>query len=386
MNIAESIRLGQDKLCQRFERVAARYHRTYLLCAILFAMIGYGFILLFPGLTLFSIYQLSQIVFVNEEISLISLLSWLVILLFCAQATYHLMTTRPVPAVGFTMPPSKIPEIYALLEKLQQHFKRPRIDRIIITSSYELDIVKTPRWLLPVWSTNTLVIGLPVLLCHTPAHFEQMLARRIGQFSKRHNMVTNWLYQLNAIWKQYAYIYSKQRYIESKLLQYFYKTYAYVYEWLSNPAARMDELQADSCAMELHYHEDICSMVTMDSIYRWYLEKRYWPASVKAAKQSSQSPKPFHKLTDVMRAQIQGDNLKRLKTIVMNYEPARKNRFPSLQQRLLNIGHDAPSDKINEQASAAEIYLGASLNGAMNLMDKHWLKKTLTKKNMAKKG
>jgi len=386
MDIKERLQSRLVRLFERIELLVTKFHRSYLVLVCLFALIGYAFVLLFPAIVVFSISNINEILISEVKIVWLELFTWVFVLLFSAQTSYHLAITKPVPAVGFTMPESKIPKVYSLVKKLQTHYKRPVIHKIIITANYEMDIVKTPKWMLPVWSSNTLIIGLPLLICMSPEQFEHMMARKIGQFSKQTNPLTNWLYQLTGIWKQYSYIYGKQKYIESKLLSAFYTAYAAVYERVSVFAARIDELNADRYAMELYVHDDIREMISADAMSRWYLQKRFWPAIEKIANDKTKEPlAPYRKLTSLVKSNFTNEKIPVLKKYAYREEPKFNERVPSLKDRLENIGHDKPHMRENKAQSAAEFYLGASLNGALNLMDKLWLKNN-KKKSAANKS
>jgi len=385
MNLRRSIRNKLNSSIEHINRLFDRYPRTYISFLCLFAVTGYAFVFLFPVLAIASVINLFEILFGDGVLEWTQILFWLSVLVFTAQISYRMFVTRPVPAVGFTMPESKIPRVYEVVQRLQTHFKRPVIQRIIISANYELDIIKTPFWMLPVWSTNTLVIGLPLLICLTPNQFEQMVARRIGQFSKQNNMITNWLYQLNGIWQQYSYIYGKQKNIESWFLKLFYKSYAALYKNLSVLAARKDELNADKYAMEMYFHEEICEMITADALCRWYLENRFWPAIDKAySVKNKETHQPYRKLTSVIRGNLNVVTKTMLNNLMNDEVVKSMSRNPTLHQRLVEIGHVEPIMKRYNGESAADYYLGKSLNGALNLMDKLWYKNNI-KKNSQKR-
>lgn len=352
-----------------------KYHPVYLGIVCLFAFIGYFFALLFPYLVIVSGITLYEIFITSGDINWQPAVTWSAILFLSALISYRSIQIKPTPAVGLTMPEEKVPKMYQVVQKFQQHFRRPTIHRIIISANYELDIIKTPRWVLPVWSTNTLVVGLPALLCLTPTQFEFMMARRIGQFSKQTNPITNWLYQLRGVWPQYSHAYGKQKGIESKLLKWFYHVYASLYQNVSVYAARMDELNADRYTMELYNDEDVHKMITTDAVCRLYLQNRYWPAVNKIALIKTETAMtPFRNLTSAIQLSLTGKKLDPIIDETLNTIPPRKAPMPSLQVRLDNIGHAAAHMSENKGISAAEYYLGSSLNGAINLMDKLWLK------------
>jgi hypothetical protein len=272
----------------------------------------------------------------------------------------------------------KTPELFKLAQRHTSYFKRPEIHRIVITANYEVDIVKTPMWALPVWSTNTMVIGLPVLQSLSKAQFECVVARRIGQFSKRYNPVTNWLYQLRAIWQQYRVIYSKQKSYGFEPLKWYFAAYAPLYTMVSLYAARLDELNADSYAMEVFNHEDVLEMITADALCRWYLQHQFWPAVYKIASVDKKSlPTPHKKMASAVQALKNGEKLDALIERIYKGKPQPGDTTPSLPDRMKNIGHDKPRMKNQTAGNAAEFYLGTSCKGVIDVIDKLWLKSFL---------
>jgi hypothetical protein len=261
---------------------------------------------------------------------------------------------------------------------MRSNFKRPVIHRIVITPDYELDIIKTPRWALPVWSVNTLVVGLPVLQCLSARQFECVVARRLGQFSKRENPLTNWLYQLRPIWQQYRAGYRRQKGLGIEPMKWFFSVYAPIYSTCSVYAARQDELNADAYAMELYNDEEVLEMITADAVCRHYLRERYWPAVHKiAAIDTKTVPVPHSKMAEAVHAMLKGKNLAELIDETLNEDPGRKNPVPTLQARIQNIGHSEPHRGEFDGTAAAIVYLGASMNGVITLIDKLWLKTLL---------
>ncbi|MCK4705659.1 MAG: hypothetical protein KAT90_09275, partial [Gammaproteobacteria bacterium] len=277
-------------------------------------------------------------------------------------------------------------EIFKIVREYQDYFKRPEIHRIVITADYELDIVKVPKFGLPVWSINTMVIGLPVLLCHSPKQFECLVARRIGQFSKSQNPVTNWLYQLRETWKQYSFAYNKLKSPDSYLLKWIYARYASLYASVSVYAARGDELNADTYAIELFHNDVVREMITAYMTYQYFLQEHYWPAINKIASiRTKPALTPYHNMTAAIQTNLKEEQLKSLINKVFKAEPQRNVPTPSMLQRLENIGHDTPSLSDNTGDAAAVTYLGESLNNVVNLIDKLWLNDIMTLQRRAKK-
>jgi len=298
----------------------------------------------------------------------------LVISVISGLICYRCMQYKPVALVGLTLVEDKAPELFNLVEQIRSHYKRPKIHRIVITSDYQLDIVKTPYWALPVWSMNTLMIGLPALQCLSAKHFECLLARRFGQFSKRNNLITNWLYQLRAIWPQYHSSYSKQKTPGIEPLKWFFAVYAPLYASVSVHAARRDELNGDAYAMELYNDEVVREMITTDAVCRYYLENRYWPAVNKiAALQTKSQPSPHKKMAPAVLANLKAEKLNEIVNETVRTAPDPTDPLPALKDRIQSIGHDQPHMNEFRDPSAAAQYLNSALNIVITIVDKLWL-------------
>lgn len=363
-----------------------KYYRSYLTIVCVFALIGYGLVILFPLLTIAAGINLYENLSTSDAINWPFVAIWSVVLILSALFSYRSTRLKISPPTGLTLAEEKAPEIFKLVKKFQDHFKRPAIQRIVVSSNYELDIIKVPKWSLPIWSTNVMVIGLPVLLCHTPKQFECMVARRIGQFSKRHNILTNWLYQLRAIWKQYNLAYGKQKSPDSYLLKWLFGAYASIYRSISVIVARKDELNADTYAMELFIHDDVQEMITANAIYQHYLEEQFWPAIEKIASIKKQTPlAPYQNMATTIQTKFKNEAPSSLINKAFKSQPDRKDPVPSLKDRLDNIGHDTPHISENTGETAANQYLGALSSGVINLIDKLWQNENMAKQKRAKK-
>ena len=374
MEIFAPVKKLLNKFYERIDAAIARYHRTYLGFVFLFALMGYGLVMLFPflvivaGINLYN--SLLHVDLSNWQTPVI----WAVTLILSILFSYRMFQLRLPQPAGLTLIEEKAPEIFMLVNKFSAHFKRPQIHRIVITSSYELDIIKVPKYALPIYSSNTLVIGLPVLLCLQEKQFEKILARRIGQFSKKNNLITNWLYQLRDIWKQYGHAYGKQKHLDRFFLEWIFSAYASLYSSISTYAARLDELNADTYAMELFVHNDVCATITADNMFRWYLENTYWPAVDKiAAIKTDASLQPYTNMKPDLINTMEERSVKSLIHKVLRSEPDRNDANATLRQRLDNIGHDTPVIAMDAGVSAADKYLGDSKETVITLINKFWL-------------
>jgi hypothetical protein len=341
-----------------FESLAETYPRGYLLLATGLALAGYGWLLLFPWLVLVGVSNGYEALTGQPAIAWDQLLIWSAVAAGAAPVTYRIARFRPALPAGIVLDRRKAPALFALVGELSRHYRRPGIDRVVITGAFALDLVKTPRRAIPVWSVNTLVIGLPLMQTLSPAQFRSALARRLGQFSKRDNPLGNWLYQLRRVWPQYA-VATEASGPGLEPVRWFFSVFAPFYERVSLPAARLDELAADGYAMEVCSDEEVLAAITTETVCRLYLEEKYWPVYGRLSATARKAmPKPHVGMVSVLRAGLQGDRGQPWLAKAMDWEPRWDDPVPSLVERVANLGH--LKTRLHELAAvpAAAVYLG----------------------------
>jgi hypothetical protein len=350
---------------------------VYIILAIVAALIGYGFILLFPFLAVTGLVKAfdgaTTVVIDWAAVSI-----WLAVSLLSMFISYRCIQVRFTEPKGVKLTPEKAPELFNLIQQKRQHFRRPKIDAVVITDNYELNINKTPKWPLPVWSRNILVIGLPVMQCHSPESFSCLLTRRIGQFSKRNNTVTNWIYQLRSIWQQYLVAYRDQQLFGTEPLTWFFAVYTPFYKVASAVPSQHDDLKADSYAMELFNDEIVRETITTDSVYQTYLQQQYWPAISKVADiKKNVSLAPYKQLETTVRMYFTDKKINAAVKAEVAHEQSWRDETASLIRRLNNIGHDFPCMRLPQGRNATVTFLGESADPVTNLIDKLWISRRL---------
>ena len=342
------------------ETLADSHPRGCLLLATGFALVGYGGLLLFPGLVLAGISGSYNALFGHPAIAWYPLLSWAAVTAGAALVSWRIAQFRPALPTGIVLDKQKAPALCEMAGELGRQYRHPRIDRMVITGAFTLELVKTPWRALPVWSSNTLVIGLPLMQSLSTAQFRCALARRLGQFSKRYNPLGNWLYQLRAIWPQYC-VAPAAAGIAFQPVSWFFSVYAPLYEVISLPAARRDELAADSYAMEVCSDAEVLETITIETVCRLYLEEKYWPVFRRFSARAREAIlQPHTGMASVMRAGLRGDRGLQWLMKAMAREPRWDDPMPSLARRVENIGHLETRMGEIAAVSAAAVYLGSA--------------------------
>lgn len=343
------------------QSLAESHPRIYLLLAVTFALVGYLYLLLFPWLVFRSGFGIYEGLFKSQILVWSHLLFWLAVAAVSSLVSYRIIRFRPAFPSGMLIGREAAPSLFQLVAHQARHYGT-RVDRIVLSDKFDIDIVKTPRCALPVWSSNTLVIGLPLIQCLSEPRFQCALARRLGQFSKRHNWLENWLYQLRTIWPQYC-----QRaqgiVFGYQPVRWFFLLYAPVYKVITVPAAHLDELAADNYAMELFNEEDVLDTIASQMVCYKYLADCYWPVMRKIAASKKESVNDLHSaMTSVLRNILQGDKVAHWLAKTLSAEARWNDARPSLVRRLENIGHTQARMSTIASVSAAIVYLGQAFD------------------------
>ncbi len=359
-------------------KLKEKFPRLSFSLSVLAASIGVLFLLMFPYLLL----TLPSALY-DAAATATDLQGWIdaIILFFLiilaggfSWAIYKLKFSLPT---GLEITKEKFPHLLKLIEELQAEFNQPKIDRIILRDKYEICVLKTPRSQMPFLNTQTLIIGLPVLLTMSPLYFRALLARRIGQLSTQHTPVTTRLYFLSDIWAQFNVSCKHSKNGFTKALGYFFQVYTPFYQTLLMPLLQEEELEADSYGMDLINDRDMVECLVYEDVVRQFLKNKFWPKIYHMAKRSK-TPEfmPFSQMTKVVKAGITDDEISETIQASLRVEVNNPAPMPSLTKRLNHLGHANPLPPKRLSTTAAEDYLGSALEKIIPLFDKRWLTKT----------
>ena len=100
----------------------------------------------------------------------------IVILLICGIFSWIILRTPLKPPHGLPLDHTSAPGLLDLIDELENSYGRACVHRVVLRSDFDIQLIRTPRFGLPFWTTNTLAIGLPMLLSLPPSHFKALLA------------------------------------------------------------------------------------------------------------------------------------------------------------------------------------------------------------------
>ena len=345
--------------CQSFSESRPR---AYLLCAVILGFVGFAFLLLFPCLAVMGGQGMYGALFIKQTIVWNHVLAWLVLSMFSILVSYRIYRYRPALPAGSVLTRDAFPLLHQLVEDQLGHYCSARVDRIVVTDEFEIDILKTPIRALPIWSTNTLIIGLPLIHCLSASQFQCALARRLGQYSKRYNWLENWMCQLRGIWPQYC-APARKCGFGYQPVDWFFMVYAPVYEVFTMPVARLDELVADKYAMELFNDEEVLDTITTQQMCDTYLAGKPRPVSKKIAACRERAFKEMYfGMISELRSGLQGEKPAKWLAKILTVEEQWDDIVPSLARRVEGLGHTHYRMVTNVSESAAGVYLGTAID------------------------
>lgn len=353
---------------------AERHPRWYLAFSVAFLLPGYFFLLLFPLLVIEGVGVLaSELPNVKTMEHWLVVEVWFAILLFCLFISYQIFRLNFPRVPGLKMSKELAPGLYKLISEVRKLTERPSIRNIVMTDQYELRIEETPRYGYPFAASNTLVVGMPMLQTLSSEQFRGELMRLFGQYAGGRFRVTHWLFRTRLLWRKYQYALQKRNRIGEMPLRWFFSVYAPFFEAVTVPAARMDELVADSAVLEWLNDRDYFDTVKSSIIAEKFLDAYYWRNVYQTALKNPQAVlNPFAKLEHVSGHL----NSKEFRQKWLKDAYAQEQNFaedmPVLSARMENICQAQLRDVPIVEKTAAEVCLGSARKNYVPLIDKLW--------------
>ncbi len=354
---------------------ARRQTMVYTVMMALLGSVAYGWFFLFPALALGSVYIIVDSILTSPDYLVIGIASLSTLL--GGFMSYRVFCVKVPMPMGVKIDKENAGRIFALVAQLKENYPGLKIDNIIVTDRYEIQIIKTPLWGYPVWSRNTLSIGLPLMLGLPLDHFKVLLMRKMAQFSRKHNLLTNWLYCLRQIMEDYHQALVRNPQLDSQFLAMFFQLYLPVFDGLGVYALQLDELSGDRSALDHINDQDIVLALEMEYLVGRFLDTHYWPKVRQVVEQNPKmSPFGCSRLLPTLESNLPKVNLKSWLMEVHKMSLLAYEKMPNLRQRLDVLGHDKTTPIKLVKGSAAVPLLGDAFYRMLKVVDMFWSKNT----------
>ncbi|MEJ2180853.1 MAG: hypothetical protein P8Y28_10560 [Gammaproteobacteria bacterium] len=353
-----------------------RFPILYQATTACMAIIGFAYLLMFPALFAFVTWNGVEMLnspFTSNTVLLI--LAFFSISLFLYLISYKLFDLKFVLPEGIAPDENNAKRLLQKLDDIKQEHRIANIHQIVFTRRHELNVLKVPRFGLPIWSKNVLAIGYPLLQTMTPEHFDRALTRRLLQYSKGRNIVVNWLSFMRRTWTLYA-TSLKERKGVSDLIHYcFFAPYASFYRNFAVYASQKDELIADEKALIVCNDRDLLKGAQTIRITQSMLVQYFWPKLNEAIKDNTSAPahiRPYHNLPSTLATLLNSENIDSWFMRLSQEDKNEGNPEAPFAKRMEAMGHSKASVPSAFDVSAANHYFGDQYDELTDEMDALW--------------
>jgi len=366
------------RLIPVLQPVYAKFPKSYLALASFSTAVGYGFLALFPVMSLILFFTIfGNISTASGIVDWLFVLVHIIVLTVVALTSFFILSAQFLPPTGVELdwekPDKLIDEMLLLIER----YSCRTFDNVIFSTDYSIKIIQTPRYGIPVFTHTTLIIGLPTLLCLSPDHFKGSLARVIGQYSGSYNQLPNWISRSTLNWRHYLPVYKNGKTPFHKFIYHFFSIYCPLTEALCYFAIQKDELQADHYVLDVINDNDVVAMISANIVNPEFLDKKFWPKIQSMARKNPKMPEflPYDSMANTIAKGLNHEDKERWLKAAFTASPDYSHTLPGLRDRMYGLGHEEIIIPKKFSFNAAKHYLGEYVNEVISTMDQIWLQR-----------
>ncbi len=269
------------------------------------------------------------------------------------------------------------PELFSRLDELSRSLKAPRFNRVLLDQDFNAGVCQIPRLGLLGWSTNYLLLGLPLMQALSPEQFRAVLAHEMGHLSGNHARFSNWIYRIRVTWGQVLDHFERSNsqsmlWIVNRFLNWyvpFFNAYSFV-------LARMNGYEADRAAATIAGTQTAAEALVAVKLKSPQVND--YGETISDRVRDLKTPPPAY--SELMLALRQPTTTTSTKTTLVNafaQQTDLADTHPCLRDRLNALGFSiaAPADLPIPQkleTTAADRFLGPTLQAILAQYDQDW--------------
>ncbi|MDH5326538.1 MAG: hypothetical protein OEZ68_09330 [Gammaproteobacteria bacterium] len=366
----------KNAMNERLYQFATRFERLYQILSISLAVVGHLFLYSFPLLVLGSLLLILSQSLPLSIPAMITIGICLGIMAFGIFISYRIATIKFQTPEGLAIEPGKAQELFQVIAEVEDAYKLVQVHKLVISDSYNIELLKTPRNGFPYLSHNTLVVGLPLAQTLSPEYFAIAVRRKLIQYSKRHNPIINWVNQLRHVWPLYARAFKKRGAVGDQLIHWFFSGFSRFYEFFTRRCVQLDELHADKGALDMVNAEELLKTIETMLISETFLNSKYWPNVLNAARKNPKAaPPPFNKISEMVRNTLAGMDKSKWLVMHLSKEAMKihKGTKAPFKARMAELGCSSVEEPEVMKQCAAQYYFGENYPKIVMVMNKQWL-------------
>lgn len=373
-----------DRLIQKLETFGRKQPSAYKLRVALLATLGYAYIFLILATTVALLTGIIWLMLTSRSFNARAIQVTIFLLAFGLILLRSLWVSFP-PPTGLYLKRKEFPGLYAFVDELSSKLQAPCFHSILITDDFNAAVMQRPRLGLLGWQQNYLIIGLPLMLALSTEEFRAVLAHELGHLSGNHSRFSAWIYRQRSTWHRIAKELGEggndvSWFIFERFLNWyvpFFNAYSFV-------LARMNEYEADQCALELTGVKNTASALINADIKAKYLENNFFSNIYKQINTEIEAPKSvftdmkaaFSKEIDSTESSLYLTQALAEKTNNHDTHPCLSDRLNALQ--CLPKNQKQISLPTTVKVSAAREVLGNALDKLINHFNQVWYDRTAT--------
>jgi Zn-dependent protease with chaperone function len=253
------------------------------------------------------------------------------------------LLVRVPPPEGVPVQRDEAPALFALLDDLRSRLRSVPFHHVRLVPVHNAGVVQVPRLGLLGWSSNYLLLGLPLMDGHSPNEIHAILAHEFAHLSRQHGRFSHWIYRLRRSWETIFEQLSRPqvrgqvslRPLIVRCVDFFwprFNAHAFVF-------SRANEYEADAVAARLAGADEMAGALMRLAVHDRVLDQKFWPDLWQLANSQAQPPSDvLTRLRDALRAEPSPEDRERWLAEALRLPTTNADTHPCLTDRLRALG------------------------------------------------
>ncbi|MGK7915230.1 MAG: M48 family metalloprotease [Prochloraceae cyanobacterium] len=373
-----------DALVEKLEKFSKRHPGSYRLRVALLAVLGYAYLFLVLAGLLALVGLVVLLIVSSGRVNAYMIKLGILLLIPAWVIVRSLWVTFPAPQ-DLRLTRREVPDLFALVDRLSAKLQAPRCHKILLNEDFNAAVVQIPRLGIFGWQENYLLLGLPLMQSLSLEQLKAVLAHELGHLSGNHFSFAAWIYRIRQTWMQiYQRLHQSEEHGASVWLNFFLEWYWPSFNAYSFVLARMNEYEADRCAVQLVGAKNTAEALINVEIKARFLERSFWPDIYKLVEHQAEPPKNvYSSMLDVLHSPLSEEKRNQWLEEALVKKTNNEDTHPCLADRLKALGYlTAQAQKlpqpVTRQTNAAKHLLGNRLKHLARHFDLDWKQATST--------
>lgn len=366
------------ELIKKQEPLASQNPAGYRRKVILFAGLGYGYILVVLLVLIALLVGLVWVMIASDHIGTGAIKIGIFLFIIIATIVRSLFITIPAPK-GRRVSRTEAPKLWQEVDTLSQSLGSPKVDEIIVNLEMNAAAAQRPRFGFFGGNKNYLLLGLPLMHGLPTEEMRSVIAHEFGHFSGQHGKTGGRIYRLN---QSFARIQTALHQSSANLLfRGFYDWFQPRFDAISFVLRRQNEYEADAAAVRVAGSSASRALMRLSYLGR-SLDEGVWDKLGKLVKEQPAPPKDaFNAMPQMMAAATETLDLRTLVQNELEDKTGYEDTHPCLTDRLRAMGAlphdpDAALEELKKSTgeSSAEFYIGPFLPDLVRYFNEDYAK------------